>query len=152
MKKFNYKLNNLTIAFVVLGFCLSILAIIFSILKLANLANLISVNPLLDVITIIIALFICFFLLIVCLLKYHVSPKGVTLTLGFFPLKKYSLPPKDISLVIYKTKQNTLLIVKDTTPEILIGVAINIKPKEYNSFVQALIDNKISFDYMEDVD
>lgn len=152
MKRFKYKFTPVVITFISLIFILAILAIIISAIKLFGPPIFNSFFPLLDVITIVISLIVIFGLILTLNLHYLVSPSGVELKMGFVKLKKHSINSNEIQGVIYKAKSNSLLITKDLSEENILANIVNIKPLEYNSFVEAIKDNKISFTYIEDLD
>lgn len=151
MKRFSYKLSPIILTLIIIGLVLCVLAIIFSILKFFDLPNFKSISPILDVITIIISFIFIFLLILVLTLHYKIDATGIKLILGFIPIGN-GFNANEISAVVYKTKQNVLLIVKDITSETVFGSAVNISSDNFNAFVKTLTDCKISFDYIEDID
>lgn len=151
MRRFSYKLSPIILTLIIIGLVLCIFAIIFSALKLFDLPNLKSISPIFDIITIIISFLFIFILILTLTLHYKVNTNGIKLVFGFIPINN-GFNANEISAVVYKTKQNLLLIVKDLTSETVFGSAINISSDKFNAFIKALTDCKISFDYIEDSD
>lgn len=151
MKRFSYKLSPIILTLIIIGLVLCILAIIFSALKLFDLPNFKSISPIFDVITIIISFVFIFILTLTLTLHYKVDTSGIKLVFGFIPINK-GFNANEISAVVYKTKQNILLIIKDLSSETVFGSAVNISSDNFNAFIKALAESKISFDYIEDSD
>ena len=84
-------------------------------------------------------------------MHYRVDAGGIKLVFGFFEIKSNSFTPDKIAAVVYKTKDNVLLVVSDLTPENPPGTLINIDSSLFNAFVKTLTDSGISFDYIEDI-
>ena len=152
MKRFKYKLSPLAIAFISVSLSSCILATVFSILKLTGLIQSQSDDSILDVTTVIVSIILIFIHAMICTIHYKVDSTGVKLKLGLFTIKSNSYIAEDISAVVYKTKENRLLIVKDMTEEQVFGSIININSNQFNDFVKILKNAKISFDYIEDID
>ena len=150
MKRFKYKLTASIIAFVSIMIFLATCAIVISLIKLFGPPIFESMFPALDIITIIVSLIFIFILILILNLHYTVSNYGIMLKVGFLKLKKHSILSQDIQGVVYKTKSNTLLIIKDLSAEVICGKAINISPDQFNCFVDQLKNSNVSFDYIED--
>lgn len=151
MKRFKYKLNGLTIAIIIIGFVFCLTAIVFSILKLIANEGISDATVTLNVIAIVLAVLCSAVFVFICTMHYRVDAGGIKLVFGFFEIKSNSFTPDKIAAVVYKTKDNVLLVVSDLTPENPPGTLINIDSSLFNAFVKTLTDSGISFDYIEDI-
>lgn len=152
MKRFKYKISPLAITFIIISITASILAILFSILKLCGLPNSKSIFPALDVITIIASSLFLIFNIMVSTIHYEVNNKGIILKLGFLVIKGNSFSSDKIRAIVYKAKENRLLVVTNLDTEEIFGSVINISPNSFTAFVNKLKTSKIAFDYIEDYD
>lgn len=151
MKRFKYKLNGLTVAIVIIGFVFCLTAIVFSIIKLVANEGISDSTVTLNVIAIVLAVLCSAVFVFICTMHYRADASGIKLLFGFFEIKCNSFTPDKIAAVVYKTKENILLVVSDLTPENPLGTVINIDSSLFNAFVKTLTDSGISFDYIEDI-
>lgn len=152
MKRYRYVFGIGVKLSIILIILIWIAAAVFAVLKLTGVTRFVSLNPGIDITTIVLTILFDTGLIMLYLLHYKVTDKGIALKLGWFDLFGKKMTFDKINTVIYKVKAQKMYVCPLINLETPRGTIINISPVSFNAFVEEIRNKKVEFDYIEDID